>query len=190
MRRPVSVVAASLAILAILIAPITNIKFSQIDSDVLPKSDRAYQASQFIANEFPGQESNPIEIVFPDGAQKSEQIATYMAALKQIPGVVRVGETQIVGNAARLVAIHSMKPRTPEGEALIHKIREINAPEGTLVGGIAADYADTQGAISSTMPKVIGWIMITVLLLLFAFTGSLLLPINQKSVSINFHLTQ
>jgi len=184
MRRPVSVVAASLAILAILIAPITNIKFSQIDSDVLPKSDRAYQASQFIANEFPGQESNPIEIVFPDGAQQSEQIATYMAALKQIPGVVRVGEIQIVGNAARLVAIHSMKPRTPEGEELIHKIRELPAPEGTLVGGIAADYTDTQGAISSTMPKVLGWIMITVLLLLFAFTGSLLLPI--KAVILNF----
>ena len=184
MRRPVSVVAASLAILAILIAPITNIKFSQIDSDVLPKSDRAYQASQFIANEFPGQESNPIEIVFPDGAQQSEEIATYMAALKQIPGVVRVGEIQIVGNAARLVAIHSMKPRTPEGEELIHKIRELPAPEGTLVGGIAADYTDTQGAISSTMPKVLGWIMITVLLLLFAFTGSLLLPI--KAVILNF----
>ena len=184
MRRPVSVVAASLAILAILIAPITNIKFSQIDSDVLPKSDRAYQASQFIANEFPGQESNPIEIVFPDGAQQSEQIATYMAALKQIPGVVRVGEIQIVGNAARLVAIHSMKPRTPEGEELIHKTRELPAPEGTLVGGIAADYTDTQGAISSTMPKVLGWIMITVLLLLFAFTGSLLLPI--KAVILNF----
>ena len=184
MRRPVSVVAASLAILAILIAPITNIKFSQIDSDVLPKSDRAYQASQFIANEFPGQESNPIEIVFPEGAQQSEQIATYMAALKQIPGVVRVGEIQIVANAARLVAIHSMKPRTPEGEELINKIRELPAPEGTLVGGIAADYADTQGAISSTMPKVLGWIMITVLLLLFAFTGSLLLPI--KAVILNF----
>ena len=184
MRRPVSVVAASLAILAILIAPITNIKFSQIDSDVLPKSDRAYQASQFIANEFPGQESNPIEIVFPDGAQQSEEIATYIAALKQIPGVVRVGEIQIVANAARLVAIHSMKPRTPEGEELIHKIRELPAPEGTLVGGIAADYADTQGAISSTMPKVLGWIMITVLLLLFAFTGSLLLPI--KAVILNF----
>ncbi|MFM8193116.1 MAG: MMPL family transporter, partial [Actinomycetota bacterium] len=184
MRRPVSVVAASLVILAILIAPITNIKFSQIDSDVLPKSDRAYQASQFIATEFPGQESNPIEIVFPNGAQQSEQIATYIAALKEVPGVVRVGETQIVGNAARLVAIHSMKPRTPEGEELIHKIRELPSPQGTLVGGIAADYADTQGAISSTMPQVLGWIMITVLLLLFAFTGSLLLPI--KAIVLNF----
>jgi RND superfamily putative drug exporter len=184
MRRPISVVAASLAILFLLISPITNIKFSQIDSDVLPKTDRAYIASQFIATEFPGQESNPIEIVFPNGAQQKDEIANYLTNLAQIPGIVRVGETQIQGSAAHVVAIHSMKPRTPEGEDLIHKIRDLNSPEGTLVGGIAADYADTQGAISRTLPAVLGWIMITVLLLLFAFTGSVLLPI--KAVVLNF----
>ena len=184
MRRPISVVAASLAILFLLISPITNIKFSQIDSDVLPKTDRAYIASQFIATEFPGQESNPIEIVFPNGAQQKDEITNYLANLSQIPGIVRVGEPQIQGSASRVVAIHSMKPRTPEGENLIHKIRELNSPEGTLVGGIAADYADTQGAISSTLPLVLGWIMLTVLLLLFAFTGSVLLPI--KAVILNF----
>ena len=184
MRRPVSVVTASLAILFLLISPITNIKFSQIDSDVLPKTDRAYIASQFIATEFPGQESNPIEIIFPNGAQQKEEVTNYLANLSKIPGIVRVGEPQFQGNAARVVAIHSMKPRTPEGEDLIHKIRDLNSPEGTLVGGIAADYADTQGAISRTLPAVLGWIMITVLLLLFAFTGSILLPI--KAIVLNF----
>jgi RND superfamily putative drug exporter len=108
----------------------------------------------------------------------------YLDNLKQVSGIVRVGEPQVAGSAVRVVAIHSMKPRTPEGEDLIHKIRELPAPEGTLVGGIAADYADTQGAIARTLPAVIGWIMITVLLLLFAFTGSLLLPI--KAVVLNF----
>ena len=184
MRRPVSVVTASLAILFLLISPITNIKFSQIDSDVLPKTDRAYIASQFIATEFPGQESNPIEIIFPNGAQQKEEVTNYLANLSKIPDIVRVGEPQFQGNAARVVAIHSMKPRTPEGEDLIHKIRDLNSPEGTLVGGIAADYADTQGAISRTLPAVLGWIMITVLLLLFAFTGSVLLPI--KAIVLNF----
>ena len=184
MRRPISVVAASLAILFLLISPITNIKFSQIDSDVLPKTDRAYIASQFIATEFPGQESNPIEIVFPNGAQQKDEITNYLTNLAQIPGIVRVGEPQIQGSAARVVAIHSMKPRTPEGEDLIHRIRDLNSPEGTLVGGIAADYADTQGAISRTLPAVLAWIMITVLLLFFAFTGSVLLPI--KAVVLNF----
>jgi RND superfamily putative drug exporter len=77
-----------------------------------------------------------------------------------------------------------MPPRTPEAEELIHKIRDLNAPNGTLVGGVAADYADTQGAISKTLPKVAGWIIFTVLLLLFFFTGSILLPI--KAIILNF----
>jgi RND superfamily putative drug exporter len=122
--------------------------------------------------------------VFPNGSQQTAQISIYLDTLKQVSGIVRVGEPEIAGSAVRAVAIHSMKPRTPEGEDLIHKIRELPAPEGTLVGGIAADYADTQGAISRTLPAVIGWIMLTVLLLLFAFTGSLLLPI--KAVVLNF----
>ena len=184
MRRPVSVVTASLAILFIMISPITNIKFSQVDSGVLPKTDRAYIASQFIADEFPGQESNPIEIVFPKGATQTDEINSFITRVAATPGIIRVGQPEITGASARVIAIHSMKPRTPEGEDLIHQLRKLPAPEGTLIGGAAADYADTQGAISRTLPAVIGWIMITVLLLLFAFTGSVLLPI--KAVILNF----
>ena len=184
MRRPVSVITASLAILFLMIAPITNIKFSQVDSGVLPKDDRAYISSQFIADEFPGQESNPIEIVFPNGASKLDEINAFVANVAATPGIIRVGQPEIAGSSARVVAIHSMQPRTPEGEELILALRNLQSPEGTLIGGAAADYADTQGAIAKTLPAVIGWIMITVLLLLFAFTGSILLPI--KAVILNF----
>ena len=184
MKRPIPVVIGSTLFLMILISPIANVKFSQVDSRVLPKDDRAYIAAEFIATEFPGQESNPIEIIFPNGANQSAEITSYSAALSQVPGVVRVGTPQVAGESARLVAIHSMPPRTPEAEDLIHKIRELAAPEGTLVGGIAADYADTQGAIADTLPKVAGWIIFTVLLLLFFFTGSILLPI--KAIILNF----
>ena len=184
MRRPVSVVTASLAILFIMISPITNIKFSQVDSGVLPKTDRAYIASQFIADEFPGQESNPIEIVFPKGATQTDEINSFITRVAATPGIIRVGQPEITGASARVIAIHSMKPRTSEGEELIHQLRKLPAPDGTIIGGVAADYADTQGAISRTLPAVIGWIMITVLLLLFAFTGSVLLPI--KAVILNF----
>jgi RND superfamily putative drug exporter len=75
MKRPITVVTASSLVLFLLIAPIANIKFSQVDSRVLPKDDRAYIASDFIATEFPGQESNPIEIIFPAGANQTAEIA-------------------------------------------------------------------------------------------------------------------
>jgi len=47
MQRPISVTALSLAALAFLIAPISNVTFAQIDSRALPKNDRAYIARFF-----------------------------------------------------------------------------------------------------------------------------------------------
>jgi hypothetical protein len=51
-----------------------------------------------------------------------------------------------------------MPPRTPEAEQLIKEIRKIRAPEGTLIGGVAADYADAQIGIAKTMPWALLWI--------------------------------
>lgn len=184
MRRPVTVVAGSLAILFFFISPIGNVKFGQIDTDQLPATDRAYVSSQFISQEFPGEEGAPIEIVFPKGSKQTAEISTFASRLSELPGITRVGEPQTVGDVVRLEAVQSIKPRTPQGEALVADIRALPAPEGTLVGGAAADYADTQGAIADTLPIVFGWVILTVLVLLFAFTGSIILPI--KAVILNF----
>jgi len=184
MRRPVSIVASCLAILFLFIAPISNVKFSQVDTDVLPKTDRAYISSQFIAEQFPGEEGNPIEMIFPNGANQTSEISSYIDRVKGVDGIARVGEPQTVGQVVRVEAVHSIKPRTPQGEAMIKQLRNLNAPEGTLIGGRAADYADTQGAIANRLPLVAGWIVLTILILLFAFTGSIILPI--KAVLLNF----
>ena len=184
MKRPIPIVLLSTVILGFFIAPLSAVKFSQVDSRVLPKDDRAYIASQFVTNNFPGQESNPIEIIFPNGASQSLDVANFAEKLKNTKGIIRVGLPMTKGNVVRLIAVHSMPPRTPEAEDLIHRVRAIPSPPGTLIGGVAADYADSQGGIESKLAWVVGWIAITVLLLLFAFTGSVILPI--KAVLLNF----
>jgi RND superfamily putative drug exporter len=183
MRKPVSVVVLSLVILTVLAAPIKNIVFSQVDSRVLPASNPAAYAAQLITERFPGQEGNPIEVIIPGGASKIEQINKYTQEIAKVDGVVRVGEPQILGNDVRVIAVHDMGPRTPTAEALIKQIRLIPSPDQTLIGGVAADYADTQIGIAKTMPWALTWIAIGVLLLLFVFTGSLILPI--KAVILN-----
>jgi RND superfamily putative drug exporter len=184
MRRPIPVVAFSILILALLTAPITNAKFSQVDSRVLPASDPAYQAAAFIQEKFPGEESNPIEIVFPNGGANLEEVNSYATEIGQLSEIVRVSPPEVKGEAVRLVAIHSMAPRTPEAEALIREIRGIDSSLEVLVGGIAADYTDTQEGIADTLPWVLLWVTITVLILLFLFTGSVLLPI--KAILLNY----
>ncbi|MTA84736.1 MAG: MMPL family transporter [Actinobacteria bacterium] len=184
MRKPISVVIATTIGLGILIAPIADIKFSLVDSRVLPASDPAAASAAFIADNFPGQESNPIEIIFPTASDELESIERFRSQLPQLEGIVRVDQLTQVGEAARLVAIHSMPPRTPEAEKLIADIRELLGGIDALVGGVAADYADTQGATARTLPYVLIWILTTVLILLFLFTGSILLPI--KAILLNF----
>ncbi|MEY3089546.1 MAG: hypothetical protein RLZZ208_814 [Actinomycetota bacterium] len=184
MNRPIPVVAFSLIVLGLMIAPLNNVKFSQVDSRVLPASDPAYQASAFIEEKFPGQEGNPIEIIFPNAGNQIESVNEYAAKLAQVKDIVRVGTPDVKGEAVRLIAVHSMAPRTPEAQDLINRIRAIDSPIEVLVGGIAADYADTQDGIAQTLPWVFLWIAITVLVLLFLFTGSVLLPI--KAIILNF----
>ena len=183
MRRPVAVVMLSLIVLTVLAAPIKNIVFSQVDSRVLPASNSAAFASKIISDRFPGQEGNPIEIIVPNGATMGTQINQYTNEIAQVPGIVRIGDSQVSGNDVRVTAIHSMGPRTPAAEVLIKDIRKIRAPEGTLIGGVAADYADTQIGIAKTMPWALLWIAIGVLILLFVFTGSIILPI--KAIILN-----
>jgi len=76
-----------------------------------------------------------------------------------------------------------MGPRTNEAQKMIQALRKLPAPNGTLIGGVAADYTDTQGGIAQTLPWAFGWIALGVLILLFLFTGSVVLPI--KAVILN-----
>jgi putative drug exporter of the RND superfamily len=184
MKRPVSAVVLSLVILGIMAAPITNIKFSQGDSRMLPADNKAAFATALQDERFPGQTGNPIEIIVIDGADKLDEINAYSQKLAQTTGIVGVVPPAVIGNDVRVVAYQEMLPRTPESQELIQNVRSIDAPTGTLVGGVAADYTDSQNGISRTLPWALGWIVLSVLVLIFVFTGSIILPI--KAVILNF----
>ena len=184
MKRPVSAVLVSLVILGVMAAPITGIKFSQGDSRMLPADDKAAFATALQSERFPGQTGTPIEIIIIDGADKLVEINTYTQKLGQTAGIVGVVPPAVIGNDVRVVAYQAMLPRTPESQELIQNVRSIESPEGTLVGGVAADYTDSQNGISRTLPWALGWIVLSVLVLIFVFTGSIILPI--KAVILNF----
>lgn len=182
MKRPVAVVLLSLIILGILAAPIKDIAFSQGDSRILPASNPAAIATAIQESRF---ESNiaTIDIIVLDGAGRENQISSYIEEVKKVSGIVTVAEPQFIGNDIRITAYESMLPRSPEAQQLIHDLRDLPAPAGTLIGGVAADYTDTQDGIAETLPLALGWIAISVLILLFVFTGSIILPI--KAVLLN-----
>ena len=183
MRRPIPVVIGSLLVLGILAAPISNIAFSQVDSRVLPKSDPAAIGAATILERFDGFEGSPIEVVIPNGVGRESQVDAYLAQVLKVDGISRIAPTEIYGNDFRIQVIPSKASRTLAAEKIIHDIREIPRPEGTLIGGAAADFTDSQDGIASTLPLALGWIAFWVMILIFIFTGSIVLPI--KAVLLN-----
>lgn len=184
MRKPVTVVLLSLLILGVIAAPIKNIVFSQLDARVLPASDKAAIAYAEMSTRFPGQESSPIEILIPGGVKSvsTEELNKYVAAIQSTEGIVRVVPFT-AGNDIRIQAIQTMGSRTLEASDLIHRLRDLNSPKGTMIGGIAADFTDSQDGTAKALPWAFGWIALSVLILIFVFTGSVILPI--KAVLLN-----
>jgi RND superfamily putative drug exporter len=183
MKRPVAIVVLALIVLGVLASPLKNIAFSQGDSRMLPASNPAAIATAVQAERFAGQTGNPVEIIITNGVGRDAEINLYMTEVAKVSGILAVTPPQTYGQDIRIVAYESMLPRTPEAQRMIHDIRDIKSPSGTLIGGVAADYTDSQDGISSTLPWALGWIAISVLILIFIFTGSIILPI--KAVLLN-----
>jgi RND superfamily putative drug exporter len=183
MRRPVPVVLASVVILGVLAIPNKDVVFSQTDVRVLPKDDRAVIATNVLQDRFPGQESSPIEIIIKNGAGELAAAQTYADEIGKVPGIVRVDPIQTYGNDLRIQAIQSMNSRSLEARSLIHELRNISAPQGTIIGGPAADFTDSQDGIYNAVPWALLWIIISVFILIFVFTNSIILPI--KAVLLN-----
>ncbi len=183
MRRPIPVVIASLTVLGIMALPVVNIAFAQIDSRVLPASDRAAISSQIIESRFDGLLGSPIEVVVPDGVGREAEISSFLNEVKGVDGVVRIGALETYGQDIRVQVISSVASRSTASERVIHDIRDLDRPDGTLIGGAAADFTDSQDGIASKLPFALGWIALTVLILIFIFTGSIILPL--KAIILN-----
>jgi putative drug exporter of the RND superfamily len=75
-------------------------------------------------------------------------------------------------------------PNSRAGQRLVHAIRATPGPGTRLVGGNAATLADTRNALGRRLPWAGAIIVLSMLILLFLFTGSLVVPIQAAVLAI------
>ncbi len=201
MRRPLPVLFVVLLGLGSLLSLANNVTWGQVDDRILPKTDRVVVASDIMRTRFEGRETSPYQVI-ARGASES-QIADYTIALSKLDHIKRVQSTAGIaqdgvldpgyasvfadykqGDYQQIQAIGDVEPRAIDGVNLVGEIRKLPNSFGEVwVGGSAALYGDSMAGISNTLPWVALWIIIATLLLLFLFTGSVILPI--KAVLLN-----
>lgn len=82
-------------------------------------------------------------------------------------------------------------PYSSQGAALVQSIRRVPAPGQAFVGGDAAQLVDIKTALRDRTPYALGVVALSTALLLFLFTGGVLLPLkalvlNTLSLSATF----
>jgi len=183
MKRPISIALLCFLMLGVFSFPVRNIVFSQTDARILPATDKSVLAYEVMNERFSTQESNPIEIIIPNGALKQDKVNQYMTHLSKINGISHINPMQTHNDDVKITSIQSFSPRTTDAKKMIQEIRALDEVENALVGGVSADFVDSQNGINKTLPSAFLWIALSVMILIFIFTGSLILPL--KAVLLN-----
>ncbi len=185
MKRPGPVAALSATLLIVLGIPFTGIKFITVNAGVLPPSASARQVNDVLAQQFPPNRTSPLEVVVGAPAG-SPQVRALSARIRQLPDVSAVSPAQAAGRNQSLDRRRS-RPGSAERRDRAARARGTRDRYGRGsylgVAGQTAAYIDLEHSLAAHLPAVLGVIVGSTLIVLFLFTGSVVLPV--KAVLMN-----
>lgn len=157
-------------------APFLGARYADPGASSLPAGSESRRLAELVSARFAaGTDVDPLTVV-AQGAVDERRLAAYVNDLRGLDGVRRVEVRQGV-RGLTVVDVH------PEGESqgpvalrLVREVRELPAPAAVQVTGDAAALADYSASIADRLPWALALLMVTMFVLLFAFTGSVVLP--------------
>ncbi|WP_369031782.1 MMPL family transporter [Streptomyces adonidis] len=177
-RRPVAVLVAVVPVLLVLALPVTGMKISLGDATQLPTSSEARQLQDTVRTHFPpGVGVTPITVVVKPGADPAT--ADRISALspttraRTLPGGTTVLELQPGGSVDGKAATD-----------LVQRIRDVRGAEPVQVTGPAAQLVDFREMLGDRGPWAAVTVLIGIFALLFAFTGSVLIPLRTIATTL------
>jgi RND superfamily putative drug exporter len=160
--------------------------------------------AEALRTDFSSRESLALSVVVPASSGDAADVTSYASALSAVDGVERVDASsgsfvdgaQVApagpgsarldaegGTALRVVP--AIEPNSPEGEQLVRDLRAVESPLGdVLVGGSAAELLDTKSALLDRLPLAVGLVLGLTVVLLFLFTGSVLIPVKALVLNV------
>jgi putative drug exporter of the RND superfamily len=183
-RSPLLTLLLTAGTLLVLAAPVLGLRLSEGDPRMLPTTTDTRQLWDRLITHFPDQAGpGDLQIVADTtpGDPALRQLHDQVAALPGVTGV----EVQPAGPALTvLTAQPSAPPEDTTARDTVAAIRALPTPFPLQVTGGAARLADYRAMLAERLPWAITSVTAGTLLLLFAFTGSLLLPVKAVLTSL------
>ncbi|MFC0530137.1 MMPL family transporter [Phytohabitans kaempferiae] len=177
-RRPLVTLVATGAALVFVALPALDLRLGVGDPRMLPTDSSTRQMYDALATHYPeGNAPEPIEAVAA-APSTDRGIAALRDQIAGVAGITRVEAVPAGGDMTVLNAYPSDITPSDSTKDAVSAIRDLPAPFEVLVTGDAARLVDYEEMLVDRAPWAIGVVVIGTLLLLFAFTGSVLLPIK------------
>jgi len=170
-RRPLVTALTVLAAMLFIAIPVLDLRLSAGDARLLPASTQTRALYDEMAVHYPD-EIRPDEVSAIVPAAPDSPAATALRDRMQTMPGVRGVEVSALGDLALVRADVDQ----PYQDAVAKAVRDL--PGGKLVGGDAARLIDYRGMLAERLPWAIALVALGTLVLLFLFTGSIVLPIK------------
>jgi uncharacterized membrane protein YdfJ with MMPL/SSD domain len=175
MRAPIRVAIASAALLIALGIPFLRIEFTSVDAQVLPTSASARQVDDALRSDFRPFRDTPIQLAVFGEPAEATRVAEQAA---EVPGVATVNSpVRLDGETSVVEVVSTDPPLSAESQERVDRLRELRGD--VLVTGSTADFMDLQDSLGEHLPLVLVLVAAVTLVVLFAMTGSVVLPIKQ-----------
>ncbi|ONH58516.1 hypothetical protein CcI49_21410 [Frankia sp. CcI49] len=203
MARPLLFGGAAVAVMLILAAPLRDLTVALADDTVLPATSESHIVNDAMRDDFAICLPCQIPLVVPGVDARdpiaAAQLSGYAVAVSAVPGVARVdtaagsfaGGHQVMpapADGGSFIGVHggawlSLWPDHPdavsaETREMIGRIRAVPSPFPVYAGGIAPHLLETRDKVVRSLPRAVGMVVLVTFVLLFLFTGSVVLPIK------------
>jgi uncharacterized membrane protein YdfJ with MMPL/SSD domain len=194
MRRPLAYLVLATAILLALAAPVIALRSGEAGVSTLPDHLPAKQGYLALNAEFPGETTEPVEVVI-DGDADSQAVRNGVERLRELMATQKLlGPAELETNRAGDLTVLTVPVQgDPLGEDAVDAVRELrnddvpaafpNLGVEVLVGGDTAESIDESDTMNGWLPIVLGFVLgLSFVLLTIAFRS---LVVAAKAIAVN-----
>lgn len=178
MRRRFATALVGTVVLLALGAPFLGVKFTGVDSTVLPAGSEARTVDSILREDFPGGDASPSYVAVRAPESATAEVSAYAETVRGVDHVTAVTPPVYVGDGVwRLDVMADDRPLAESTLEVVRDVRAVAGPEA-YVGGQAADHLDQLSAIGDALLPGLAILAVLTIVTLFLMTGSIVLPVK------------
>lgn len=179
-RRPMAVATAVVAVLAVLALPVFGMRINIGDARQLPHDTEARRLYDTVSEHYPaGTDTDPVQVLIGSGADPDCE-----DKIRALPGIRAADRERLSDGTVLLELTPDGSVDGPTATRLVEQVRDLRGDEPIRVAGNAASLVDFRSMLAERAPWAVLTVLVGLFALLFAFTGSLLLPLRTLATTL------